>query len=234
MDARLSLVNFLGQDKYNPITIPKYNALPIILRFIQEIDNYGLINIFKVGIIEIRRRIINSSRSMTMVSDFQCQAVKYIFILYKNKDILKGITKEQYSKYLDPNYKVYMLFVYLYFISINSDSNHSLCRQQVLDMMLAYSINKRYLPMLDFIFMVIVSERQIYDGTTNLKCSQYSDLDNIIKSFSHSKDELLSKHEQSSIDKPYLDSYTDAYSEALEWQTELENAYERTILDFEE
>lgn len=114
------------------------------------------------------------------------------------------------------------------------DNNHTstISRQQTLDMMLAYSTNKKYSPMIDFMFYALVSERQLQDGTIQLKCSQYKELDSIIKCYKSSRDKALLEYENSSIDKVYIDSYMDMYSLALAYQEDIESCYNFSILNF--
>lgn len=231
MESRNSLVNFLGKDTYVPITPIRPDKVLSILNFIKQVDDRSLRTIFKVGFAEIKRRIINSSRSIYIIHTIESDINHYIGVLHGDKCATEDLTDTKHSKYFNLDYKLYILFIYIYFIGITYECNDTISRQQVLDMMLAYSTNAEHIPMLEFIFIALVSERQIHDGCTELKCSQYEDLNKIIKCFAHTKDLEISKFQESNMDKPYIDSYMDAYSEALEYKSELENQYKYSILD---
>jgi hypothetical protein len=238
METRNSLTNFLGETTYSAIPVPRHEKVQLILKFIQYMNGTALNTIFNVGFGEIERRIINSSRALSCIADMQYNIHTYTCILNNNRYALKNLLEKEKSKCADPQYRLYILFIYIYFVSLSADRymsiNITVSRQQVLDMMFAYATTNKDIHMLEFIFCAIVSERQLTDGITNLKCSQYDDIDNIIKSFKHGKDQVLSAYQNGSIDKPYIDSYTDAYSEALEFETELEKEYKYSILEIKD
>jgi hypothetical protein len=232
MEFKESLTNFLGKSKYLSLTITNYDQLMMHPHFIRDIETTSIITIFKVGFTEMRRRIVNSSRALRMIDSIQRDIEQYIFTVNKSKCTLEDLDDKTCSKYSDPNYRLYVFFIYLYFVCFEDVYTSNVSRQQTLDIMFAYSANKKYTPMIDFIFCALVSERQLQDGTSQLKCSQYKELDDIIRSYGESRDKLLKQYEEGDIDKPYIDSYMDAYSLALAYQIDIELHYEFSILDF--
>lgn len=234
MDIKYSLTNFLGKDKYVPVEVSKYDQIMMFTHFLRDIKNTSILDVFKVGFIEMRRRTISSSRSITTIDTIERDIAQYVFTLNKGKYAMEDLDNQIRNRCSDPNYRLYVFFMYTYFVSLDDSYVCNVYRQQILDIMLAYSTNRKYSPMIEFIFCALVSERQIPDGTANLKCSQYEDLNTIIKQFSYSRNKVLTDYETSTIDKPYIDSYMDMYSLALEYQAELESRYNFSILDFQE
>lgn len=228
IELKHNLTNYFGTEKSPVVKFNnKENSVDNFIRFIQ---NESLVTIFKVGFNDLNNSIVDSSKALYYLNFYQNQAEYHIRTLSKDHKppvIYIGKLKldSKDAETSNPDYKLYLFFTYLYFTSENNS------KQSILDIMLTYSITKKYAPMLQFVFSAIVSQRQLRDGIQNLKYSQFEDLDAVIKCYTGDFATTFSGYENSTINKVYIDSYTDCYSEALDYQTILERKFNETFKD---
>lgn len=223
MEERYSLVTFSDSLKYyNKLNTDEDKEFDV-KRFMQLLRNGSLHTVLRVGLIELRRKILNSSRAIASLCDLELFITEYCFTNDgSNEDntrrlnILRDTSPEVYSMIRNPDFQFTVFLMYVYFTCTCSNIHTSLFKQQILDTMLTYSIDKNCNYMLQFIFCAIVSEQQIKRGVQVLTCSQYKELDEIITAFN--RPAVIENFHKSTIDKEYLSTYLDYFSDAREFR----------------
>lgn len=94
METNYSLTNFLGKEKYPPISTTNYSKIMMHPHFIRDIEARSIITIFKVGFIEMRRRIVSSSRALAIIDAIEIDISQYIYTLHKTDCATEDLTDE--------------------------------------------------------------------------------------------------------------------------------------------
>ena len=243
METYYSLTNIIP-EKYSTRCTSLDTKYYHATQFVKAIKGKFLYSIISVGIIDMKRQIVDSSRVLYTLTDIEkvlhscCirQFASDVSVLDDKR--IRVVYPEDSDSIESLDYHLFIFLVYLYFTCPESNISYDVWKQQILDSILSYGITTKDNNMIDFVFCALVCEHpctgrpyyrmyssnkkldKIISGHTSQRSKEIENLENfqII-----GKDSELTSNDFSS---DYVQSYTHHYQQALEFKAQLELLYD--------